>query len=286
MNSKDLFSYGLLSEVTYAELDGKNTLDDTIYEKDNLKNLLALKESGPDSGWAAALADEFVKHWRVVSHRPNTSSGFSATLYERLDENENPAGEFVLAPRGTETEDIRDLQADVEDLVANGLAWRQIIDLYNYWQEIATPAGSTYSVAKAVPLSFTDARRRQLELREAGIVIEPERLVLGLPAAWKIVVEDSGQPGRGVVPAGQPVGVAGHSLGGHLATAFSRLFPSQTGSVLSVNGAGYRLNELNPTPVNARYDQTALIDNLRRYANPRIDLTLKSRNGAIWALSA
>ena len=40
-------------------------------------------------------AAEFVTHWRVVNHRPDTDSGFCATLFER-------DGENVLAIRGVE----------------------------------------------------------------------------------------------------------------------------------------------------------------------------------------
>ena len=39
--------------------------------------------------------------------------------------------------------------------------------------------------------------------------------------------------------------VSGHSLGGHLAMAFSRLFSGNTGSVTAVNGAGFNLANTN-----------------------------------------
>jgi hypothetical protein len=49
----------------------------------------------------------------VVDHQPNTLTGLSATLFERLDASGNGTGEFTLAVRGTEPLlDPRDLIVD------------------------------------------------------------------------------------------------------------------------------------------------------------------------------
>lgn len=194
----DLCQFGRLAEATYAVLNER----DEALAGTELGLLLKQNGSGPGGKpWPAPPADDFVKNWRVVSHRPNTASGFSATLYERIGAGA-PTGEFALATRGTEpTADIylTDLQADIGDIVANGLAWEQIIDLYNYWQEISTPEGVPLSLAKAEPLDYTDARRRQLENGESGIILEPGGL-----EAWKISVVSGGDENKGLgrVPPG------------------------------------------------------------------------------------
>src|SRR6185436_14092224 len=66
------------------------------------------------------------------------------------------------------------------------------------------------------------------------------------PAAplWRSVLErDVGEAplsgaGLSVIPSGTPVTVAGHSLGGHLALLFGRLFPSVTEHVYTYNAPG------------------------------------------------
>ena len=115
----------------------------------NLSDLLKNGKVGPNGGWPKSLADEFVKHWRVVSHQPNMLSGFSATVFEALDENGAPSGKFVFANRGTEPVvfdagigALSDLKTDVFDLSINGLAWNPIIAMYNYLKNIFVPRTS------------------------------------------------------------------------------------------------------------------------------------------------
>jgi pimeloyl-ACP methyl ester carboxylesterase len=47
------------------------------------------------------------------------------------------------------------------------------------------------------------------------------------------------------VPGLSSVSVDGHSLGGNLAMAFSRLFPGATDSVTAVNGLGFKIGDSN-----------------------------------------
>ena len=187
------------------------------------------------SPWPEARADEFIRHWRVVAHQPNTASGFSGTVFERI----NPeAGEprYVVAMRGTEGNVVSQLYpdlaaADIADLVANGLAWEQILDMYNWWQAVSTPATATYQRVSAVKISDA-AASSLIAAGDTSVIVEAGQ-------AWQIVRSATGERGLGVVGRAEQVDVTGHSLGGHLATAFSRLFSGSTANVVTVNGAGY-----------------------------------------------
>ena len=101
MNTNELFESALLSEAAYADLAGKTTPGAVE------KVLIA-------EGFSPTQAAKFVAQWRVVDHQPNTSTGLSATLFERLDSSGNGTGEFTLAVRGTEPSilDPRDLIVD------------------------------------------------------------------------------------------------------------------------------------------------------------------------------
>jgi Ca2+-binding RTX toxin-like protein len=180
-------------------------------------------------GWPDTRANEFIKEWRVVAHKPNQASGFSGTVFERI--NPQPGEQrYVVAMRGTEGNVLAQvfpdlLQADISDLVGNGLAYKQIVDMYNWVQTLITPPGE--------PLM-------QASLQTAtGVVAPGDGIATRFDGTQQIVrYTVPAQQGQGVL-AGQTVDVTGHSLGGHLATAFSRLFPAYTHEVLTVNGAGY-----------------------------------------------
>lgn len=111
-----------LSEAAY--LDFGVMLANTILDGARLKDKLV---ANPDA-WPIARADEFIKHWRVVAHQPNTGGllgpGFSGTVFERID---LQLGEsrFVVALRGTEgnvvTQNFPDLlQAGIPSKVHPG----------------------------------------------------------------------------------------------------------------------------------------------------------------------
>jgi pimeloyl-ACP methyl ester carboxylesterase len=157
-----------------------------------------------------------------VAHRPDTPSDFSATVFERI--NPQPGqSRYVFAVRGTAGG--ADLVEDIANLVANGMAWRQAIDMYNWWQELTTPQGQTYQ--RAVATRTSDA---------LGVL---PNVVVEFGQAWRIDRIATTQTQTPVLPAYSVVDVTGHSLGGHLATAFSRLFTSNVANVVTINGAGY-----------------------------------------------
>lgn len=87
-------------------------------------------------------AEILADNWFVKTHQEDTTSGFSSTLFQSTDPND---GRYVLAFRGTAGfVDIVD--ADINDIINDGLAIEQIIDLHNEWARIISPG--VYSAAK------------------------------------------------------------------------------------------------------------------------------------------
>lgn len=124
-----LFELAQLAEASYADLT-----------QANVQGALEARE------FSTTQAAEFVKHWKVISHQPDQASGFSATLFQNKDD-----GRYVFAIRGTAgAQDL--LVADGADIVADGLAMDQIVDLYNFWHKLTAPQGSRYQIANLVTL--------------------------------------------------------------------------------------------------------------------------------------
>jgi pimeloyl-ACP methyl ester carboxylesterase len=117
--------------------------------------------------------------------------------------------------------------ADAGGILANGLARDQIVDMYNYYQKLITPSNST--VAQWVKKAETGPDGQPIYYHEkTGSASVLEKLA-----------------------ATTPLTVAGHSLGGQLAAAFTRLFP--VSNAYAFNGAGFY-----ETPyVNNFFDQLA-----------------------------
>ncbi|MHB1230875.1 MAG: hypothetical protein ACYCY3_11280 [Halothiobacillus sp.] len=73
MNTEEMFENAMLPEAAYADLAGVATQK-------------ALKDALTANDFSPTQAAKFVTQWRVVDHQPtNTSTGLSATLFERLD---------------------------------------------------------------------------------------------------------------------------------------------------------------------------------------------------------
>ncbi|MDR2092705.1 MAG: hypothetical protein LBP58_05245 [Azoarcus sp.] len=90
--------------------------------------LVDRKEALVGEGFSSSQADSFLARWEMVDHQPDMDSGFSATLFKSTDPDATEP--YVLAIRGTAG--LHDLViADGSDIVMDGLAIDQIVDLYN-----------------------------------------------------------------------------------------------------------------------------------------------------------
>ena len=221
----DLLASAMLAEAAYAEF---------LQPNGQLKPLADIRAALVAKDWSGTQVDAFLANYRVIHQQPNTATGFSATLFEKLT-NGLPTGQYVFATRGTEFGvQLRadaplglDLAADIGDLVLDGLAWSQIVDMYNYWKRLTTPPGLSYQQAQVVTLPLDAGLAAGTYIRDGGTTVL--RRIELVPAT----------DGIGAIGTGAPLQVAGHSLGGHLASAFTRLFPNVASQAYSINGAGY-----------------------------------------------
>lgn len=134
INQDEIFELAQLAEASYADLTQYNDSDWLIAQLQNP----AFNGMEFSKTQAEILAD----NWFVKTHQEDTTNGFSSTLFQSTDPND---GRYVLAFRGTAGfVDIVD--ADINDIISDGLAIEQIIDLHNEWARIISP--DVYSAAK------------------------------------------------------------------------------------------------------------------------------------------
>lgn len=222
MEIRTAHKLSILSEASYADFDTIGAVTQT-----DVENALIAKD------FSNTQAADFITHWRVAHHQPNTPTGFSATIFESLD---NP-GEYVFAMRGTEPTaqwgaDIT--LADIADIGADGIALHQAIDLVNYYQRLITSSGSDahqYAVYEGIlppPQGITEF----IQLDEGSGVVSAPR--------YRYLVSADSATGLGMMPsATSTFDVTGHSLGGHLALIMSRLDPNRVNEVYTYNAPGF-----------------------------------------------
>lgn len=120
ITTKNYFELAQLAEASYAKFD--------LFAADKTKDALIAAD------FSDKQADLFLTDWQIVNngHQPNTASGYSSTLFKSTD----PGGGYVLAFRGTDWAlDYDDqLKTNIGDIVSDGLATKQIVDMYNEWQ--------------------------------------------------------------------------------------------------------------------------------------------------------
>ncbi len=125
MNIHNLCDKALLADVSYADFKGIDLSD-----QDDIKTVLT------DRGLTSTQSDEFIKHWDVINHQPDTSSGFSGTLFKNKQ-----SGEYVFANRGTVPNYSDIIQADLFGIVLQGKASGQLIDMFRYFKQLETTKG-------------------------------------------------------------------------------------------------------------------------------------------------
>ena len=203
------FNNALLADATYA-LNSNNLNGLT---GSNLVNLLGFEDR-----MTPTLAKYIGDNFTVVTHIETgdfLQSGFDATVWK-----DNATGKLTVTMQGTSG--LQDFLSDA-DLAVTANARSQIVDMVNWWFKITTPAGQS---------------ARQIRL---AMQYDNSAPPLALGTRYAIAPD---VPGTGLVLTAQllqGVGVSGHSLGGYLATAFTRLFGSQAhiSHTSTFNSAGF-----------------------------------------------
>ncbi|MDP1537816.1 MAG: putative Ig domain-containing protein [Burkholderiales bacterium] len=157
-------------------------------------------------------------------------TGFNATVFM------NVSGHLTLAIRGTDslgvTGDASDLSTGV-DIVGSGAGYDQIVAMVNWWTRASAPAGqlvNQFHLAE-VPLS---------QVAEGAVVLRSDS-----ESAYVLDVALQQAEGYGLVASDATLDLTGHSLGGHLAMAFSAVFAGQTGQVTVFNAPGFSNSAIN-----------------------------------------
>ena len=273
-NTTQIFDMASLAEAAYATFTDANGILLVTNKSELIARLQDFQNDG-DKDFSKTQAEEFATHYRVIGQQLNTDTGYSATLFERLGDGGVPTGEYVFAQRGTEplvqvsplAPVGLDIAVDVGDLVADGLAWSQIVDMYNYWKQLTTPEGQTYQKATLVAAPLNAAAGTYIRDFSPGNV----------PQNWQIQLAEASSLSGPKVPAGAALEVTGHSLGGHLASAFTRLFSGAASQAYTMNGAGYA-EILGSTNIQYVFSQlggagsftSASVQNIRGSAGPDI----------------
>ncbi|GHT99999.1 hypothetical protein FACS1894154_08240 [Betaproteobacteria bacterium] len=94
----------------------------------------------------SADAADFLNNFDIIAQKPNTSTGFSGTLFRaKVDDPQSglKAGQYFLSFRSTEFVDdyIRDSEGSNQSIVNHGWAFGQISDMETWYQELTKDDG-------------------------------------------------------------------------------------------------------------------------------------------------
>ena len=187
----------------------------------------------PDVGMSPTQATSFAENWRVIDQQTD-ANGFSATVFQHKD-----GGQYHLSFRGT---DNAFDWGDDADLGVNGAAHQQVMSMVNYYYRLIADTQDMVPQYELVEVSSAPANEPYI-IKNNGVILAlrsaPNAVGLGLGSEADFVL-------------------SGHSLGGHLMSAFIYMFPSVVASGFTYNGAG-----INGGPGQGLYDLAAfLADNI------------------------
>lgn len=212
--TNQLHDQAVLSLAAYAALSRGRTIDQT----DDLQ----------DQEFTSTQAAQFAARFpTVVTSLSDPGSGFQVAVFkDTLDE---LPGNMMVAFRGTTIPE--DLSAGA-DILGAGAGYDQIVAMTNWWRRASGPKDSLVPQFRLATYALGAVPSNAVVLRlsiDSAFVLE---------ATDSITATGELNQALGSDPDGR-VDVTGHSLGGHLAMAFSSLFASRTGQVTVFNAPGF-----------------------------------------------
>jgi trimeric autotransporter adhesin len=152
-------------------------------------------------------------NFEVMNQELSATGGFDATVWRRKSD-----GRVFVSMRGTQG--LTDIADDI-NLAASGLANTQLASMVNWWLRETTPTGQMAKQIKWDPLYQPDSN--------SSMVVP----------SFIAVADAAGTGSLGSV--NYIDSLNGHSLGGYMAAAFTRLFGNQwfVGHVTTFNSAGF-----------------------------------------------
>jgi hypothetical protein len=186
-----------------------------------------------DKRLIAAQANYLVTNFEVIasenkSDNPLFGSGFDAVFWKGKTGTDY-ANQVFVSMRGTEPgAGGADLTTDLS-LASRGIPYEQVRDMANWWMRATAKPGD---VVKQVKITATGNLAQVFTFTQDSTAVATGELY--------------GQ-------VAQISGVNGHSLGGYLATAFTRLFGANVGQVNTFNSAGF--SDAAGTNIKAEFDK-------------------------------
>ena len=220
MDIEALYFEALLAQAAYADGLEADMTGERLAEK-----LMAVK------GMTTAQAEYFASIYKVVAQQNTTDSGFSATVFQRISDDS-----LHFAMRGTDNDGPDWVEANAQN-GQHGISYMQVADMINFYI-ILINAGE-------VPqFQFKEVSESQLLPEQIGYLID-----VSLEGQKKyLIFEQFGSErglGNGTLNNSSKFAVTGHSLGGHLASAFSLLLSSVENYTVTFNSAGFVGNFFN-----------------------------------------
>lgn len=161
-----------------------------------------------ESRMTTTQASYIAANFEVLNSETSPTGGFDAVLW-RGKPTSDYAGQIFVSMRGTQG--ATDIADDIA-LAASGVPIDQIVDMVNWWLRITAPTSAT-NVA---------------QIRYSAETV-----------SFELAASTTGTGTPDTIGITSIAGVNGHSLGGYLATAFTRLFGANVQSVSTFNSAGF-----------------------------------------------
>src|SRR5882672_2203706 len=198
-------------------------------------NTVQQRASLVGAGMTDSQALEFVNTYsNVVTQFNDTATSFSATVFSDV------SGNLTLAIRGTQTI-FGDIFPTDADIFTAGAGYDQIVAMVNWWARASAPEGQMVQQFRLASYSVNVVPADAVVLRTDGqfaFVLEAAAPTSSVTVAQNISAALAADPdGR--------VDLTGHSLGGHLAMAFSTLFAPRAGPVTVFNALGFKDSAVN-----------------------------------------